>query len=199
MTAKPLATLASLAVCAALLVGCSDDAEPEAGPTDSPSQTDSPTSGSSSSEAPTSPDPSSSGPDEPLETDGDGDENEDDEDGDQSVPADAAQLCDVFTTAFDALVGGGAELPTDETSRLSPELLDALREWGQGIEDAELPSDLTDDEREGLQIMSRLLLAVPDDATGADLDALDAELSGGDDELVDAAGEWAAETCDLGL
>ncbi|MFB9312254.1 hypothetical protein [Nocardioides plantarum] len=203
---RPLRLILPLAVCAALLVGCGDDGDDDtkADPTNSPSQsaTDTPSSETTSPAAPTT----SSDPGDDPDGDADGDAGDDPSDDPSAsdgpttpVPADAAEVCGVFSTAYDAVVKGTGTLSTDQSTPLPAELVDALHAWGEGLADADLPSSLTDDESDGIGIMSRLLVAIPDDATGKDLATFDEKLSGSDDDKVEAASDWVDQTCNLDL
>ena len=179
MSVRPLRLILPLAVCAALLVGCGDDGDSSADPTSSPSQstTDTPSSETTSPAAPTTSSDPGGDPDGDAGDDPSGDPSA--SDGPTTpVPADAAEVCGVFSTAYDAVVKGTGSLSTDQSTPLPAELVDALHTWGEGLADADLPSSLTDDESDGIGIMSRLLVAIPDDATGKDLATFDEKLLG---------------------
>jgi hypothetical protein len=169
-TRRPLAVLVPLALCVALLAGCGDD-DPEAGPAQ--------TSGTTTTGAPSEPsEPTATDPDDPPATPG----------GDQ-------ELCDVFARASEAVAGVGSDFPSGEGDPVPSEMLDALHQWGQDLADADVPTSMGDDQREGLGVMSGLLLAIPDDATGGDLSALDDAISDTDNAKVQAVTDWVGTTC----
>jgi hypothetical protein len=198
MSVRPVRLLVPLAVCAALLVGCGDDGDSKAGGSDPSSQStsDLPASDDSSSEAPTADGSQTPGTDDAPD-DSDAPASTESAKPTAPVPADAQELCGVFGTAYQAVVKQTSDIPSDESSPLPAELVDSLHAWGDGLADAELPSSLTDDEREGIKIMSRLLGDIPDRATAKDLEEFDEKLSDGDDDKVEAASDWVGKTCNL--
>ena len=193
MSVRPLRLILPLTVCAALLVGCGDDdGDSSADPTSSPSLS---ATDSASSDAPAPSDPTSS-----EAPDGDSPDTESESAAPTApVPADATELCGVFSTAYQAVVKGTGGLSDDESTPLPAELVDALHAWGDGLADADLPSSLSGDEKDGIGIMSRLLVAIPDDATGKDLATFDEKLSGSEDDKIEAASDWVDKTCNLDL
>lgn len=202
MNLRPLANLVPLALCASLLVGCGDDADPQAGPsrassasesssdatTDTP--TDTPTDSGTTDPDPEPVDPQSSTLDPDEETDTPSTPS-------TPVPADAEDLCAAFAGAYDALLETGPEFSGDQDEKVPADLVEAFQQWGQDLADADLPSDFTADQRAGVGIMSRVLLAVPDDATGKDLDAIDKDLSAQENQRVESVTDYVDKTCDL--
>lgn len=203
---RPLALLVPLAACAALLVGCGDDGDgDEAGPGDRSSVADSPS--PTTDDDPATGVPSTSDGSDPADpadpSDGDSDDSDDDSDGPSGspkvVPADAQEMCGVFETAYTAVIAQASNYPTDPDDRVPAELLSVMRGWGQGLADADKPGDLTGDESDGIDLISELLLDLPDDATGRDFEALEKQLDDGDNDKIEAAGQWVVDTCDVDL
>lgn len=194
---RQLALLAPLALSAVLLVGCGDDdADPQEGASDSTSETGTP-----------SADPSASVSD-PAETDGpvdteipetdseelpDGDDGEGGE-GRTDVPADAAELCRSFEESYQAI---SAMAMQSQDGSIPPGISDVYHAWADELADVELPASFTDDQRDGVQVMSRLLASIPDDAQPEDFDDLEDSLSPADEAKVESVTEYVSQNCGI--
>lgn len=164
--------LVPLALCAALLVGCGGDDE---GSEPLPSVAASTSSSSEPAETTAPPTTDSAAP----------------------VPPDARELCEAFDDAAQALLDNAEDLSPDLSQDIPDDLLDALAEWGEDLRDAELPASFDAEQRDGVRLMSRVLLQVPDDATGRDLADLQAQLSDTDSDKVGAVTGYVEQTCGI--
>lgn len=195
---RPLALFVPLALSAVLLVGCGDDdAGPDEGASDSSSETSTPS--EESTESVSDPAESDAPTDDVPETDSqelpDGDDGEGG-DGRTDVPADAADLCGAFDRAMQAFEDSAADI-TDESADVPPALLEAFRQWGRDLADADLPSGFNDQQRQGVQVMSDLLVALPDTATFTELSGFEDELSDADEDAAESVQDYVDQNCGL--
>ncbi|WP_139983560.1 hypothetical protein [Nocardioides litoris] len=115
------------------------------------------------------------------------------------VPAAARALCAPFRAAYARIAEGGA-LPDDPAAPVPADVVDAYRDLGTAITEAgsaARPEDMTDDQAAGLAVLSQRLEALPDDATGADLAAVEGGLDPDEGREVAEARAWVASTCDV--
>jgi hypothetical protein len=116
--------------------------------------------------------------------------------GEVAVPAGAEEVCAAMGDAVEAISALGA-FPDDAADPVPPELVAVFHRWGDDLAAAEVPADFTDDQRAGLVTMAGLLRAVPDDATGDDLDDLGDDLDRADERRVESVTAWVDDTCNL--
>ncbi|WP_340540659.1 hypothetical protein [Nocardioides sp. GXZ039] len=198
---RPLTTLAALVAASVLLAGCGGDSDDDAG-----SDPTTPVSESSTSDSAPTTDPA---------TDPSAEETSDSSDEPSTPPAtepttpgdtappgqattepdEAVELCDAFRGAFD-VAGDDIDADGKPNERVPKKVLDALHKWGEDLSTASLPSDLSEDQRAGIEVMSQALRDIPDDATFSDLDELE-NLPDRQDDQIDAALEYVTANCVL--
>ncbi|QDH10938.1 hypothetical protein FE634_21780 [Nocardioides dongxiaopingii] len=185
---RPLTTLAALVAASVLLAGCGEDSGDAADDPSSPAS-----SSSTAGESSTPPlDPNTEAPVPPESEDPD--DSDDDPAPPADEPADAADLCSAFRDFGTAL--STAPVPTEgPDSPLAPETIDALHQWGEDLEAAELPADFTDDQRAGVAAMVKALDVFPDTATVSELDALEDVLSEEEQDQAEAVSDYVEATC----
>ncbi|WP_134768775.1 hypothetical protein [Nocardioides sp. 1609] len=188
---RPLTTLAALVAASVLLAGCGGDSDDDAA--DDPSSPA--TSSSAAGETTTPPlDPNTEAP-VPSESE-DPDDTDEDPTAPADEPADAVELCSAFRDFATAL--SAAPVPTEgDDAPLTPETIDAIHQWGEDLEAAELPAGFTDDQRAGVAAMVKALDAFPDTATVAELDALEEVLSEEEQDQAEAVSDYVEATCTI--
>jgi hypothetical protein len=110
--------------------------------------------------------------------------------GGGSDAASKADFCQSFQDFYDDLTS-----ITGEEENLGKILKDAA----QNIEDTGTPEDISDDAKEGLQLVLDQINELPDDATAEDIGGLESDLSEDEQAKSDAFTEYLEKTCpDIG-
>ena len=115
--------------------------------------------------------------------------------GGSSVPDKAkGTSTEEFCGAFEAFAEDMIGLTGDETN-----LGEILKKAVKRIEDVGTPDDMPADAKEGLQLTLDAIDSLPDDATDADMQAIEDGFSDADKQKADAFSAYLAKTCpDLG-
>jgi hypothetical protein len=70
-----------------------------------------------------------------------------------------------------------------------------IKEWAAGMEDYGTPSEMTDEARQGFEVVVSRFVELPADATVEELQTVGADLSAEDNKATQAFGNWTAENC----
>lgn len=115
-------------------------------------------------------------------------------DGNASASApDAASEKD-FCANFEAISKDLSELGQDAKDA---DVVKALKDAGEKIEETGTPESISEDGRKGFEITVKLIDDLEDDATPEDIEKLDKDLSKTETEQQEAFNEYLTETCDV--
>ncbi|GAA4747010.1 hypothetical protein GCM10023350_34710 [Nocardioides endophyticus] len=70
-----------------------------------------------------------------------------------------------------------------------------IKEWAAGMEDYGTPSEMTDEVRQGMEVVVSRFVELPADATAEELQTVGADLSAEDSKATQAFGTWTGENC----
>jgi hypothetical protein len=104
-------------------------------------------------------------------------------------PKDATK--DGFCEKFTGLSAAVAQATSGDTSAA----IKGLKDWVGEIEDYGTPSEMSDDARDGFEILIASFKGVDDDASMEDLQKLGADASAADTKKVEAFSAWTSENC----
>lgn len=110
------------------------------------------------------------------------------------APTDAStkDFCAAITKIGEASVGVDSESPTEDQIK-------AVKEAFADFEEVGTPEDISDDAREGFELIVESIADIDDDATAEELDKAGEDFSGDEEKKTDAFSEYVGETCtDLG-
>lgn len=102
-----------------------------------------------------------------------------------------AESTEGFCEELAGLSAAAAQAKPDDTSAA----VKALKEWVGQMEDYGTPSELSDEEREGFEVMISAFRDVDDDASMEELQQLGTDSSDADMEKVEAFSTWTTENC----
>lgn len=107
------------------------------------------------------------------------------------APTDAstADFCGVFEDFYEVVGELGAEAENSE-------LIEALKDTGQDLEEVGTPEDISDEARAGFELTVKTIEELDDDATEEDLDNLEEDFSEEEKAQSEAFDEYLSETCD---
>lgn len=97
-------------------------------------------------------------------------------------------FCDAITKVQEAYGGVDPEDPTEDQVRAVKDAVEDLA--GQG-----LPEDVSDEARDGLELIAAEIADLPDDASAEDLEKAGEDFSDEDDTLADAFDDYVEQTC----
>ena len=111
--------------------------------------------------------------------------------GGGGAPTDAstADFCGVFEDFYEVVGELGAEAENSE-------LIEALKDTGQDLEEVGTPEDISDEARAGFELTVKTIEELDDDATEEDLDNLEEDFSEEEKAQSEAFDEYLSETCD---
>lgn len=98
---------------------------------------------------------------------------------------------DGFCEKLSGLSAVAAQAKPDDTSGA----IKGVKEWVSEMEDYGTPSELSDEEREGFEILVATFKDVDDDASLEELQKLGTDISKADTEKVTAFSTWTTENC----
>lgn len=96
-----------------------------------------------------------------------------------------------FCRAYNSLYAAFAETDTDDPASV----VRVLKAWAKRMDGVGVPDELPADARRGLTRLIETASGLDDDATRADLEALDSTFSAAEQKDGEALRTWAAETC----
>lgn len=102
--------------------------------------------------------------------------------GSDGAPTDASEgdFCDSYIAA---LKMGGEEATGSD-----------VKEWAEGMEETGTPKGISEEEREGFELLVKWAKDVDEDAKATDVE--DPDMSESDEKKVDAFGEYVGTTCE---
>lgn len=106
------------------------------------------------------------------------------------APTDAST--DDFCGVFDDFYKTASELGADAEDS---EVIKALKETGEKLEEVGTPEDMPDDAREGFELTVETIAELDEDATQEDLEKLEEEFSAEEKKKSDAFDKYLEETC----
>lgn len=109
------------------------------------------------------------------------------------LPTAVAELCATYLEMAAAVAGIDPSASTDE---MVAELVPVMRGWAEELAGAERPPDVPVEVWAGVGLLAERILALPDDPTYEDLEAVATGLSRRDTELFTTASTWFLRTCE---
>ncbi|GAA1779863.1 hypothetical protein GCM10009795_027560 [Nocardioides hankookensis] len=106
-------------------------------------------------------------------------------DASKSVTKDG--FCEKFNELYDNLAGASSDDPTTA--------IKGVKDWAAEMEDYGTPSELSDDERDGFDVVISTFEGIDDDATAEDLQNLGDDVSAEDNKSAEAFGSWTTKNC----
>ena len=113
--------------------------------------------------------------------------------GGGGTPSDAS--ADDFCGVFDDFNAAVVELGEDAENS---ELIAALKDTGEELEEVGTPEDISDDARAGFELTVKTIEDLDDDASEKELESLEEDFSDEEKEQSDAFNEYLSETCEGG-
>jgi hypothetical protein len=116
-----------------------------------------------------------------------------DSDGDGGSAADAPKgaskdgFCEKFNGLYDNLLQSD---PKDTSAAIK-----GIKDWAGEMEDYGTPSEMSDDARDGFEVVIATFKGVDEDASLADIQNLGDDVSEADNKLAEAFGDWTQENC----
>ncbi len=109
--------------------------------------------------------------------------------GGGGAPTDASEkeFCDNLNSLYDDL--GGMADATDK------ERIATIKDWGKSLEKVGTPKAMSDEERQGFEVIVKQIDDVDEDGSTADLDKMEKDLSKSDKEASDAFQQYTSDTC----
>lgn len=107
------------------------------------------------------------------------------------APTDAstADFCGVFEDFYEKVGELGADAENSD-------IVKALKETGEDLEEVGTPEDMPDDARAGFELTVETLSGLDEDASEADLEELEKEFTDEETEQSDAFDEYLDKTCE---
>lgn len=106
-------------------------------------------------------------------------------------PTDASKAD--FCGTFDDFYADAAKLGEDSKDS---DIVKALKDVGEKLEEVGTPEDMSDDAREGFELTVQAIKDLDDDATQEDIEKIDKGFSDDEQKSVDAFDEYLSTTCD---
>jgi hypothetical protein len=112
-------------------------------------------------------------------------------DGGGGAPTDASKedFCGTFEDFYKEVTDLGADASDEDVVK-------ALKDIGEKLEEVGTPEDISDDAREGFELTVEAINDLPDDATQEDIEKLEDDFSEDEKKKTDAFDDYLAETCD---
>lgn len=104
-----------------------------------------------------------------------------------SKTASKADFCEKFNGLYTQLMTAD---PDDTSAAVK-----GMKDWAEEIEDLGTPKEMTDEARDGFEVVISTIKDVDDDADADDLQNLDSKLSDADNKSADAFSDWTQENC----
>ena len=104
-----------------------------------------------------------------------------------SKEASKADFCEKFNGLYTQLMTAD---PDDTSAAVK-----GMKDWADEIEDLGTPKEMTDEARDGFEVVISTIKDVDEDADADDLQNLDSELSDEDNKSADAFSDWTQENC----
>lgn len=113
----------------------------------------------------------------------------DDGDGSSGGSADATKdgFCEKFNGLYDNLLSADANDPSKAIA--------GIKDWADEMDDYGTPSEMSDEAREGFEVVVSTIQDLDEDTSIEDFQNLDSELSEADNKASDAFGDWADKNC----
>ena len=111
--------------------------------------------------------------------------------GDSAKDAPKSASKDGFCEKFNGLYTNLAGADPDDTAGA----IKGIKDWAAEMEDYGTPSEMTDEAREGFEVVIKTFKGVDDDATAEDLQGLGDDVSAADNKSAEAFGDWTSENC----
>lgn len=103
-----------------------------------------------------------------------------------------SEFCGAITKVQEAYAEVNPEEPTEDQVR-------GVKDAVADFEEVGTPEDISDDAREGFELIVESIAEIDDDASAEELDKAGEDFSGDDEKKTDAFSEYVGETCaDLG-
>lgn len=109
------------------------------------------------------------------------------------APTDASQAD--FCGTFEDFYADAAKLGEDSEDS---EIVKALKDVGEKLEEIGTPEDISDEAREGFELTVQAIEDLDEDATQEDIEEIDKGFSDDEQKSVDAFDDYLSETCDDG-
>lgn len=109
--------------------------------------------------------------------------------GGGSAPTDASEkeFCDSLTSVFDDI--DMSEQPSEK------EALAMIKAWAKDMEEVGTPENISDDARDGFELMIEQVGELKEDDSAADLEKLDESLSDSEKKATEAFEKYSTDTC----
>lgn len=109
------------------------------------------------------------------------------------LPSAVAELCATYVEMAAAVAAVDPGASTDEVVE---ELVPVMRGWAEDLAGAERPPEVPADVWAGVELLAERILALPEEPTYADLEAVASGLSPRETELFTTASSWFLRTCE---
>lgn len=112
--------------------------------------------------------------------------------GSPAGEASEEEFCTAYNTLYDNL--GDIASGDDEAA------IEGMKEWGEKMSEVGTPDDISDEEREGFELLLTALEDVDPDASAEELKQIGEDFSSDDENAIEAFTAYAVKTCppDLG-
>ncbi|EON25756.1 MULTISPECIES: hypothetical protein [Nocardioides] len=109
--------------------------------------------------------------------------------GGGGAPTDASEkeFCDSLTSVFDDI--DMSEQPSEK------EALALIKAWAKDMEEVGTPENISDDARDGFELMIEQVGELKEDDSAADLEKLDESLSDSEKKATEAFEKYSTDTC----
>ena len=104
-----------------------------------------------------------------------------------SKTASKADFCEKFNGLYTQLMTAD---PDDTSAAVK-----GMKDWADEIDDLGTPKEMTDEARDGFEVVVSTIKDVDEDADVEDLQNLDSKLSDEDNKAADAFSDWTQENC----